>query len=145
MYLLDTNIVSMLDPRRQAHAAELIGWLERNGGSVFVSVVTITEMDAGVLKLRREGKTGRADELAALVSTILAEFDDRVLDIDVETARQVARLGELTYRQPVSLPDLIVAATAVRHGLTILTRNMREFGRLGLPALDPLEALPPEM
>jgi predicted nucleic acid-binding protein len=57
MYLLDTNIVSMLDPRRQQHAPELIQWLERNGASLFMSVLTITEMDAGVLKLRREGRS----------------------------------------------------------------------------------------
>lgn len=56
MYLLDTNVVSMLDPRRHAHAPALIAWLERNGASLFLSVLTIAEMDAGILKLRREGK-----------------------------------------------------------------------------------------
>ena len=53
-YLLDTNVVSMLDPRRQAHAPGLIDWLDRNGASLFLSVMTIIEFDAGILKLRRE-------------------------------------------------------------------------------------------
>src|SRR5882672_10450429 len=57
MYLLDTNVVSMLDPRRQAHAPALIEWLDRNGASLFLSVMTIVEIDAGVLKLRRERKS----------------------------------------------------------------------------------------
>jgi predicted nucleic acid-binding protein len=144
VYLLDTNIVSMLDPRRHAQAPALIAWLERNGTSLFLSVLTIAEMDAGILKLRREGKTARADELSALVQAILADFDDRVLPVDAETARHVARLGEQSHRQPIGLADLIIAATAVRHGLVLLTRNMSELGRLGIAARDPFMELPPE-
>jgi toxin FitB len=143
-YLLDTNIVSLLDPRRRAHAAALVEWLERNGASLFLSVMTITELDAGVLKLRREGKIARAGEIAGLVTAILTDFGDRVLTVDVETARHVALLGAKAYRQRVALPDLIIAATAGRHGLVVLTRNMRDFGRLGIPALDPSVKLPPE-
>ena len=134
----------MLDPRRHRHAPALIEWLERNGASLFLSVMTITELDAGVLRLRREGKAARADEIAALVSAILADFESRVLAVDIETARQVARLAALAFRQPVALPDLIIAATALRHGLTVLTRNMGEFGRLGVPVRDPFVALPPD-
>lgn len=143
-YLLDTNVVSMLDPRRQAHAPALIDWLERNGARLFLSVKTIVEFDAGILELRREGKSERADQLAALVSTIVTEFGDRVLPIDVETARLVARLGEAVHRQPVGLPDLLIAATAARHGLVLLTRNLGEIGRLGVAALDPFVDPPPE-
>jgi predicted nucleic acid-binding protein len=142
MYLLDTNIVSMLDPRRSGHAPGLLEWLERNGASLFISVMTIAEMDSGVFKLRREGKNQRADEIAELVAAILTDFGNRVLAMDVQTARHLARLGEITYRQPVGLPDLIIAATAARHGLTVLTRNISEFGRLGVPAHDPFSELP---
>jgi len=144
MYLLDTNIVSMLDPRRHAHAPALIDWLDRNGASLFLSVMTIAEIDAGILKLRREGKVERAEELAGLVSAILAEFGERVLPVDTETARHVALLSERVYRQPVGLPDIIIAATAVRHGLILLTHNMDEIGRLGIAAHDPFSALPPD-
>ena len=134
----------MLDPRRRQHAPALIAWLRRNGASLFLSVLTVTELDSGVLKLRREGKIERADEIAALLTAILADFGNRVLAVDVETARHVARLGAATYDQPVGLPDLIIAATAVRHGLVALTRNMREFGRLGVPARDPFVVPPPD-
>jgi len=141
-YLLDTNVVSMLDRRRRQHTPALIEWLQRNGASLFLSVMTITELDAGVLKLRREGKVTRADEIAGLVAAILSDFDDRILTFDLAAARHVARLGAASFRQPVALPDLIIAATAVRHGLIVLTRNMSEFGRLGVPALDPFTELP---
>jgi predicted nucleic acid-binding protein len=111
---------------------------------LFLSVMSITELDAGALKLRREGKTARADEIAGLVTAILTDFGDRVLAIDIETARHIARLAAKIYRQQVALPDLIIAATAVRHGLIVLTRNMRDFGRLDIPARDPTVELPPE-
>ncbi len=145
MYLLDTNVVSMLDARRHVHAPALIEWLKRNGASLFLSVMTIAEMEAGLLKLRREGKAARADEIAALLSAILSEFRDRVLHIDVETARHVARLGELTHKQSVELPDIIIGATAARHGLIVLTRNLADFGRLGVPCIDPFGDLPTDV
>lgn len=145
MYLLDTNVVSALDPKRHQHTPQLIDWLDRNGASLFLSVMTITEMDSGVLKLRRDGKTARADEISALVTSILAGFGDRVLPMDIETARHLARLGAETYQSTVPLPDLIIAATAARHGLTVLTRNMKDFGRLSVKALDPFVALPADV
>ena len=145
MYLLDTNVVSMLDSRRHQHEPALIAWLERNGASLFLSVMTITEMDAGVLKLRRGGKADRADEIAGLIASILTEFADRVLPVDVDTARHVARLGAETYRQQVALPDLIIAATAARHGLIVLTRNLKDFGRMSVKAIDPFSALPADI
>jgi predicted nucleic acid-binding protein len=119
-----------------------VKWLDRNGAGLFLSVMTITEMDSGVLKLRREGKPERADEVALLVAAILNAFDDRVLPIDVETARHLARLGAETYKEPIELPDLIIAATAARHGLVVLTRNMKDFGRLSVRAVDPFTELP---
>ena len=144
-YLLDTNVVSMLDPRRHQSAPALIAWLDRNGASLFLSVMTITEMDSGVLKLRRKGKAERADAIASLVSSILTDFADRVLPMDVDTARHLASLGAETYQQPVALPDLIIAATARRHGLVVLTRNLKDFARLNVTALDPFAELPADV
>jgi predicted nucleic acid-binding protein len=132
----------MLDPRRRPHARALVDWIDRNGARIFLSVMTIVELEAGVLKLRREGKRERADQLAILISSILEDFADRILPMDVETGRHLARLGEQTHRQPIALPDLIIAATAVRHGLVLLTRNLGELGRLAIDARDPFAELP---
>jgi toxin FitB len=145
MYLLDTNIVSVVDPNRRKRHSELVDWLDRNGSSLFLSVMTITEMDSGVLKLRRDGKTERANDVALLVSAILEAFEDRILPLDVETARHLARLGAETYKQQIELPDLIIAATAARHGLIVLTRNMKDFRRLSVKAIDPFAALPADV
>lgn len=145
MYLLDTNIVSMLDPKRHAKAPGLIDWLKRNGVHLYISVMTIAEMEAGILKLRRKNDKRRADALAHLVVAIIADFEDRVLPIDLETAKHIARLGELTHKKTVELPDLVIAATAARHDLTILTRNLKDVGRLAIPARDPFVDLPPDV
>lgn len=142
MYLLDTNVVSMLDPRRQAQAPALVAWLTENGYRLFLSVITITDLEAGALKLRREGKADRAVEIERLVADVAQQFADRVLPVDIETARLVARLAEAVHQQPVALPDLLIAATAQRRGLTVVTRNVRDFGRLGIPVIDPWNALP---
>lgn len=137
MYLLDTNIVSLLDPRRALRESRLINWMRSNGGILYLSVMTITELDAGAAKLRRDGKLARAQDIEQLVTDIIERFSDRVLEVDLLTARQVARLGEMTYRQPVALADLIIAATAHRHGLSVVTRNVRDFERLGVRLIDP--------
>jgi len=142
MYLLDTNVVSMLDPARQKYEPALVDWLDRNGTKLFLSVMTITEMERGVLKLRREGKIERAAKLSVYVSEVFDDYSDRVLPLDLEAARHLARLQEETHQQQVPLPDLIIAATAARHDLVVLTRNMKDFGRLSVKAVDPFLELP---
>ena len=60
MYLLDNNIISLLDPRRQGGVPALVDWIERNGEHLYLSVITFLELETGILKLRREGKDKRA-------------------------------------------------------------------------------------
>jgi toxin FitB len=145
MYLLDTNVISMFDENRQRYEPKLIDWVRRNGSSLFISVMTISEMDKGVLKLRRNGKTERADEVIVLIAKILATYSDRVLPVDLATARHLAQLVEETHQRQVGLVDLIIAATAARYGLVVLTRNMKDFGRLSVKAIDPFAALPEDV
>ncbi len=145
MYLLDTNIVSLLDARRQATAPELVAWLDRNGAFLFLSAMTIAEMQAGILKLRREGKDARAEEIDALLAAILADFGDRVLPMDAAVALRLAQLAEAARPQVVELADLVIAATASVHGLTVLTRNIRHFTPTGVDARGPLMSLPDDV
>lgn len=144
MYLLDTNVVSVFDPRRQAYTPELVAWLDSNSQSTFMSVVSIMEVETGILKLRRQRKSKRASELSGLLATMVEAFRERLLPVDLETAMEASKLGESTFRQPVELPDLLIAATANRHGLILLTHNTAEFSRLSIPMLDPFTQLPPD-
>ena len=112
MYLLDTNIVSLFDPRRRAEAGPLLDWLRRHDRLIFLSVVTLTEIEAGYLKLLRDGKTARAAQIAALRDGLLADYSDRLLPIDRSVALTVARLAEAARPITLELADLQIAATA---------------------------------
>ena len=143
MYLLDTNIVSLFDPRRAGEATSAIAWMREHDSLLFLSTVTITEIEAGILKLMREHKEIRAGQIIALRDGIIADFSKRLLPLDVEVALTVARFAERVRPMTIERTDLIIAATASVHSLTVLTRNLRHFEPTGVPAIDPLRTLPP--
>lgn len=145
MFLLDTNIVSLFDASRRREASEFLEWGRRNHRALYFSVVTLMEMESGILNLRRQGKDRRADELAAMAGGLLQEFGDRVLPVTASVALAVARMESHVIPLVIDLPDLIVAATAQVHGLTVLTRNVRHFRPTGVAFIDPLAELPPRV
>ena len=107
--------------------------------------MTVAEIEAGIAKSRREHARRKADDLQDWLDAVLALYGDRVLALDVETARHVGQLSDLARSKGRSpgLADIIIAATARRHTLTILTRNLRHFVSLGVTAVDPYDGLPP--
>ena len=142
MYLLDTNIVSLFDPRRSAEAAPVLAWMRDHDSELFLSTITLTEIEAGILKLKRERKEARARLLVALRDGLVSDFRSRLLPLDVEVALTVARLAEAVRPTVIERVDLIIAATARVHALTLLTRNVRHFEHTGVPIVDPLRTLP---
>src|ERR1700733_2278425 len=94
MYLLDTNIVSLLDPRRAGEAAAVVEWMREHDSLLFLSTITLTEIEAGILKLQRERKEARANQLIALRDGLIADFRDRLLPLDIAVALTLARLAE---------------------------------------------------
>ncbi len=142
MYLLDTNIVSLFDPKRASEAAPVVQWMRDHDPLLFLSTITLAEIEAGILKLKREGKDARSRQLTALRDGLIADFGDRLLPLNVEVALAVARLAEAARPTVIELTDLIIAATAKVHGLTVLTRNVRHFRPTGIAVLDPLRSLP---
>lgn len=142
MYLLDTNIVSLFDPRRSGEAGPVIDWLREHDPLLFLSTITLAEIEAGILKLKRERKEARSRQLAALRDGLIADFKERLLALDVEVALTLARLAEAVRPMVIERTDLIIAATAKVHGLTVLTRNVRHFEPTGVPVIDPMRSLP---
>ncbi len=142
MYLLDTNIVSLFDPKRRIEAAPIVEWMRENDPLLFLSTITLTEIEAGILKLMRERKEARGRQLMELRDGMIADFKDRLLPLDVDVALTVARLAEALRPTVIERTDLIIAATARVHGLTVLTRNVRHFAPTGVPAIDPMRSLP---
>ena len=145
MYLVDTNVISAGAPSRRA-SSELAAWMEAHSASLFISAVTVAEIADGIAKLRREGAVRKSDDLAAWLETVLHLYGDRILAFDTPTARIAGALSDRArgQGQAPGFADIVIAATARQHGLTILSRNIRHFAPLGVPALDPFAALPPE-
>jgi len=144
MYLVDTNILSAGAPSRVAPTA-LVEWMDAHSRVLFLSAVTIAEIEDGITKARREGATRKATNLAAWLETVLHLYDDRILGFDTPTARLAGAVSDRARARghAPGFADIIIAATAQRHGLTILSRNLRHFEPLGLAARDPFATLPP--
>jgi toxin FitB len=131
MYLLDTNIISEL--RRSRPNAGLTAWLSGlTSDQVFISAVTLGELQAGVENARQQD-TGRANIIESWIDDLAASYN--VLPMHGGAFRCWARL---MHGKPADLiADAMIAATAVVHNLTVVTRNLRDFERLGVPAFNP--------
>jgi toxin FitB len=125
VYLVDTNVISAVSPNRPVPAA-LVEWMDAQSDSLFLSVVTIAEIEDGIAKLRREKATRRSRDLASWLDVVQHLYGDRIL-------------GQ---GHSPGFADIIIAATARRHGLTLLSRNAKDFVPLGVPVLDPFSKLP---
>ena len=144
MYLIDTNVISEAAPSRATAPPELVAWMDRRSSDLYLSAVTVAEIEAGIAKARRERAMRKARDLTAWLDTVLHLYGDRVLAFDSGTARVAGALSDLarSHGRPPGFADVIIAATARHHGLTILTRNLKHFLPLGVPARDPFAALP---
>jgi predicted nucleic acid-binding protein len=143
VYLVDTNIISSVAPARPAPSA-LVEWMDKHSASLFLSVVTVAEIEDGIAKLMREGATRKSADLASWLETVLHLYGQRILVFDVPTARIAGGLADQARGRghAPGFADIIIAATARRRELTILSRNVRHFAPLGVLVLDPFTTLP---
>ncbi len=118
--------------------------MERNSDSLYVSVVTIAEVEDGIAKAAREGASRKAGLLTEWLETLLHLYRARILDVDVTTARLAGRLSDLARGRghAPGFADLLIGATAQRHGHLVLTRNLRHFTMMDVAAHDPSTGLP---
>jgi len=123
MYLLDTNVVSEL--RKTKADPRVIAWAKTiRPADLFLSVITIHELEMGILQLVRRDQT-QADMLREwLENKVLPSFADRILPIDLAVSRRCAALHVPV---PRSYRDSFVAATALVHRLVVVTRNVKDF------------------
>ena len=147
MYLVDTNVLSAGAPTKTVSMPALKAWMDNNSAGLFLSVITVAEVEDGIAKSRRLGAYRKAKRLSDWLETLLHLYGSRVLPVDLITARCAGRLADRARGQghAPGLADLVIAATAQKHGYTILTRNLRHFGPLDVPALDPFDTLPTDI
>jgi hypothetical protein len=139
MYLLDTNVVSELRKSDTSRADPRVkAWSENQSiESTFLSVITIMELEQGTLLMERRDLRQGAMLRAWFEGQILREFDGRVLPVDMPIARRCAALH---VPDPCSYRDSLIAATALVHGMTVVTRNVSHFAHTGVKILSPWEA-----
>lgn len=137
MYILDTNVISELRKARKTHP-NVKKWAERlPSASLYISVISLLELEIGILLIRRRDKEQGAILREWMDRHVLPTFSDRILAIDTAVAQRCATLH---IPDPGSHRDALIAATALVHGLTVATRNMADFERTGVGVLDPWEA-----
>lgn len=135
MYLLDTNIVSELR-RPQPHGA-VLAWLQGTADAdLHLSAVTIGEIQAGI-ETAREQDSAKAEEIEAWLDQVVQTFN--VLDMDARAFRTWARL--MHHLPDQMMEDAMIAATASVHGLTVVTRNVRDFEKLSVPLFNPFDTI----
>ena len=134
MFLLDTNVVSELRLLERANPSVADWSRSHKGDGFFLSVATIQEVQYGILRLRRRDKP-QGDMLGRwLAEHILPDFAGRILPLTVEIALACAALRVPNRRGE---RDAWIAATALVHDMTVVTRNTRDFAGTGVKLLDP--------
>jgi predicted nucleic acid-binding protein len=134
VYLLDTNVISELR-KRKPHGG-VIAWLNSVGeDTIFLSAVTLGELQAGI-ELTRRQDGAKAEEIEAWVDQLAQSY--QILPMDDHAFRECARL--MHSRPNQLLEDAMLAATAIVHRLVVATRNTRDFGHFRVPLFNPFTA-----
>ena len=138
-FLLDTNIISQV--YRADVSARFTRWLNEQGAldAVYLSVVTVHEMEKGIRLLEHRGATARARSIRTWLRGLIAGYDSSVLAIDPEVAWLSGELEAIAIAagHAPGAADAMIAGTARHHGLTVITRNLKHFQAFGIPVLTP--------
>ena len=134
MFLLDTDVLSAL--RRRERNPEIARWVgTQRTTDLYLSVVTVGEIERSIMRQQRRDP-GFVRELALWLDRLLAWYGERILPVDIATAR---RWGRLSATLGQDSADLLIAATALEHGLTVVTRNVRHFEPTGVAVVGTFE------
>jgi predicted nucleic acid-binding protein len=137
MFLIDTVTLSEL--RKRQRDPKVVAWFERQRtADLFLSVISIGEIERGIAR-QRASDPGFADALAAWLDRVLTLYGERIIAFDLRAAR---RWGALSAALGNDSADLMIAATALEHGLTVVTRNVSDFAPTGAAVVDPFSRRP---
>ncbi|OOG63116.1 VapC toxin family PIN domain ribonuclease [Sinorhizobium sp. A49] len=135
-YLLDTNVVSLLSPSRTETATGLIAWLDKAEDTTefFLSVVTVHEIERGIMLLERKGATAKANGLRRWMDGLFLTYEDRILSIDAAVSAMSGKLEAeaIASGHSPGMADALIAGTAKAHDLTVVTLNLRHFEPFGI-------------
>jgi predicted nucleic acid-binding protein len=131
-YLIDTNVISEL--RKQDRADPGVLAFVQQAQHLYLSVITIGELRRGVELIRHRGDVQQADLLEEWLEIVIADHVDHILDFTIFEAQV---WGKLRAPNPHNALDKQIAATALSYGLTLVTRNVKDFADTGVCLLNP--------
>jgi predicted nucleic acid-binding protein len=138
-FLLDTVVLSELRKPSRQRNQDLVRWIgEIPSSDLYISVVSIGEIERGIER-QRQMDPAFSQRLASWLETVVRTYEERILAVDVAIARRWGRLSQRIGNKGL---DLAIAATALEHGLVVVTRNISDFEPTGVPVLDPFEPSP---
>jgi len=138
VYLLDTNVISELRKAKSGKADEnVLKWAESTPTTnMFMSVISVLEIETGILQIERKDPAQGSLLRSWLDTQVLPAFSERILPVDTAVAQCCAQLH---VPDPRSDRDALIAATALVHGLAVVTRNHNDFSATGVEILNPWE------
>jgi len=139
MYLIDTNVISELRKKKKANNGVLNFFAEvtQHNENTYISAITIGELRRGIELLMYRGDVSQAKQLEKWLELILNEYQDNVLDIDEHVAQLWGKLRVPHYEHAI---DKQISATAIINGLTVVTRNVKDFRKTGVKVLNPFSS-----
>jgi predicted nucleic acid-binding protein len=145
-FLLDTNVISTLSPRKAEVWQDFIRWVEAKDaeGRVYLSAVTVHEIEKGIELLEHKGASSRAAGLRLWLSGLVSTYDDKILPIDTAVSSLSGRLEALAIAAGFNpgMADALIAGTAKAHALTVVTLNLKHFEPFAVPLLAPQNCKP---
>jgi predicted nucleic acid-binding protein len=142
MYLIDTDVLGELRKKDKADRGvrDFFARVEAEQAPVYLSVVTIGELRRGIELIRHRGDASQAAQLETWLHKVLGDYEDCILEFDAESAQM---WGRLRVPHPENALDKQIAAIALIHGLTVVTRNERHFQGCGVGLLNPFQIKSP--
>lgn len=134
MYLVDTNVISEARKGKKANAGVQKFWEETDPTDIYISAQTIGEIRRGVENIRHRGDASQAAQLEAWLDIVVTQYADRVLSFDVDCAQVWGKLMSPHPQHPI---DKQIAAIALIHNMTVVTRNVDDFERTGVQLKNP--------